>query len=407
MRIIDIALKDLLEVVRDKKSLLFLVLMPVVFTLFMGFAFRITETEPRLPVGWVDGDTEGSLGGQLRALVAATAGIDVVPLAGDEAAQVDQQVQDGDLAAAVIVPQGWSARALSPAPGGDPLPLTIIVPETAAGQTVTTALRAAAARLLGAVEAAHLSVEVLDARAPFADEEARLAAWQAGLAEGSAAWQQPALDVVLEPAISAQASKAGTPSGFLQSSPGMIVQFAVFSLVTSAMAVVVERKSGALRRLLTTPIHRVQVLAGHLLAMFTVVFLQGLLLMALGQLALGVNYAREPLGTLLMLVALALWVTSLGLLIGTLARGEEQVVMFSLVAMFLFAALGGAWFPLEIAGDAFSAVGHLMPTAWAMDGFQDIVVRSQGLGSLLLPAGVLLGYTLAFMALATWRFRFE
>jgi ABC-type multidrug transport system permease subunit len=64
--------------------------------------------------------------------------------------------------------------------------------------------------------------------------------------------------------------------------------------------------------------------------------------------------------------------------------------MFSLIAMFLFAALGGAWFPLEIAGQAFAAVGHLLPTAWAMDGFQNIVVRGQGLTSTLVPAGLLL-----------------
>ncbi|HSJ54334.1 MAG TPA: hypothetical protein VLC52_11390, partial [Anaerolineae bacterium] len=177
MRIIDIALKDLLEITRDKKSLLFLVLMPVIFTLFMGFAFRITDAETSLPVGWVDGDPEGTLGTQLRALVAATAGIEIVPLAADEATAVDEQVQEGDLAAAVIVPEGWSARALSPVPG-DPLPLTVVVPETTAGQTVTTALRAAAARLLGAVEAAHLSVGVVAARAPFADENARQAAWE-------------------------------------------------------------------------------------------------------------------------------------------------------------------------------------------------------------------------------------
>jgi ABC-2 type transport system permease protein len=408
MRVIDIAMKDLLEIVRDKKSLLFLVLMPVVFTLFMGVAFRVSDEQgSRLPVGWVDADPEGSLAPQLRALLASTAGIEVLPLSADEAARVDEQVQNGNLAAAVIVPPGWSAQALSQAPGDGALPLTVVVPETQAGQTVTTALQAAAARLLGAAEAARLSVEAVDARAPFPGESTRKAAWQAGLAEAGAAWEQPALSVALQPATNVPATQAGTPAGFLQSSPGMMVQFAVFSLVTSAMVLVMERKSGALGRLLTTPVRRLQVLAGHLLAMFLVVLLQSLLLVALGQLALGVDYGREPLGTLLMLVALAFWVTSLGLLVGTLAKGEEQVIVFSMIAMVFFAALGGAWFPLEFAGPTFSVVGHLTPTAWAMDGLQNIIVRGQDLGSVLLPAGVLLGYALAFLLLATWRFRWE
>ena len=36
MRSIELALKDIKQILRDKKSLLFLVLMPLVFTLFMG-----------------------------------------------------------------------------------------------------------------------------------------------------------------------------------------------------------------------------------------------------------------------------------------------------------------------------------------------------------------------------------
>jgi hypothetical protein len=42
-----------------------------------------------------------------------------------------------------------------------------------------------------------------------------------------------------------------------------------------------------------------------------------------------------------------------------------------------------------------------------MDGFQNIVVRGLGLGSVLLPAGLLVAYTVAFFGLAVWRFQFE
>jgi ABC-2 type transport system permease protein len=170
---------------------------------------------------------------------------------------------------------------------------------------------------------------------------------------------------------------------------------------------VLERRSRTLQRLLTTPITRTRVIAGHVLAMFIVVFLQQALLVAFGQLAFGVDYMREPLAILLVMVALALWVASLGLLIGAASKGEEQVIMWALMAMFVFSAMGGAWFPLDVTGRAFAAIGHLMPTAWAMDGFQNIVLRGLGLSSVLLPAGILLAYAAAFFGLAVWRFRFE
>jgi ABC-2 type transport system permease protein len=48
-----------------------------------------------------------------------------------------------------------------------------------------------------------------------------------------------------------------------------------------------------------------------------------------------------------------------------------------------------------------------MPTTWAMDGFQNILMRGLGFQSVLLPLGMLLAYALAFFGLAIWRFRFE
>jgi ABC-2 type transport system permease protein len=168
----------------------------------------------------------------------------------------------------------------------------------------------------------------------------------------------------------------------------MLVMFSVFSLITAAMVLALERKAGTLQRMLTVPISRAEIIAGHVLAMFVLVFGQELLLVLLGQFAFGVNYGREPLATLLMMAVLALWAASLGLLIGASVRREEQVVMYALVAMFVFSAMGGAWFPLAITGETFSTIGHLLPTAWAMDGFQNVILHGQGLAGVGLPAAV-------------------
>ena len=58
MRILDLALKDLTQMLRDKRSLLFLVAMPLVFTVFMGIAYRggsaPEEADNRMPLALVD-----------------------------------------------------------------------------------------------------------------------------------------------------------------------------------------------------------------------------------------------------------------------------------------------------------------------------------------------------------------
>jgi ABC-2 type transport system permease protein len=244
-------------------------------------------------------------------------------------------------------------------------------------------------------------------------EAARLQDRQANITESLttaiSAWEAPALSVMVEKASGEALADAQSTSlsGFAQASSGMMVQFSIFGLVTSAMVLVLERKSRTLQRLLSSPIRRAEVIAGHMLAMFLVILVQQLILVLLGQFAFGVDYLRQPGAILLMVIVLSLWAASLGLLISAISRKEDQVITLSLIAMFIFAALGGAWFPLEVAGKAFATIGHLMPTAWAMDGFQNILMRGLGFGSVLIPAGILLAYAGTFFGLAIWRFRFE
>ena len=406
MRLLDLARKDLLQIIRDWKSALFLVVMPILFTLFFGFILSPGEAEgdPRLPVGFVNQDPASSLAASLEELLAASDVVRPVALSEAEAADVDEAIRDGDLAAALILPEGFDPQAL-----GDEAPQLAVVADrtTTAGQTAYSGIDTAVSRLMGAVETAHISADQYAAQAGFESEAARQRYLAEAVGLAIAQWQEPPLRVATEQATGATDEGAEAPSGFAQSSPGMMVQFAIFGLITSAMVLVMERKSDALQRLLTTPIRRATVIGGHIGAMFTVVFLQQVLLVAVGQLAFGVNYLQAPLATLAMMVTLSLWAASLGLLIGALATQEEQVITWSLIAMFLFAALGGAWFPLEVAGEAFATIGHVTPTAWAMDGLQNIVVRGQGLASVLLPAGILLVYTVVFFGLAVWQFRFE
>ena len=414
MRIIDLARKDLLQIARDWRTALFAVVMPIVFTLFFGFVLGRTSSgddDPRLPVGFVDHDHGSTLSSSLYTMLEASMAVRPVLLEGREAEQAGEKVRDETLVAAVIVPAGWGERTFA----GEAPDLTVITDQAVrASHMAGNAVHAAVMRLLGATQIARIGAQAFQGTpqgaAALDSESARRAFLDEALALAGEAWRQPPLDVVVEQtaAPSGDEGQASTnPFGFAQSSPGMIVQFVIFGLMTSAGVLVSERQSGALQRLLTTPITRAEVIGGHMLAMFLIIMLQQALLIAVGQLAFGVDYMRAPLGTVLMMATLALWSASVGLLIGAISKVPEQAVTWSLVAMFIFAGMGGAWFPLEFTGQAFSTIGHLMPTAWAMDGFQNIVLRGQGLGSVLLPAGILLGFAVLFFGLAVWRFRFE
>ncbi|HEX5943553.1 MAG TPA: ABC transporter permease [Anaerolineales bacterium] len=410
MRILVLAYKDLLQILKDWKSGLFLLVMPILFTLFFGFVFGGShnskpDVDPRLPVGVINRDG-GRLASNLERLLEGSEVIRPVVLDEREAEQVNQMVEDGDLAAVVTIPNGYTTQLLA----DQPLLLEVLVTTSQpAGQTTSKAIETVTGRLLGAVEAAHIAINAMESRDGSMDASTRQVNLEDNLAQAISAWEEPALTVVVEKATgeALQDQEAVSLSGFAQASSGMMVQFSIFGLITSAMVLVLERKSGTLQRLMSSPIRHMEVIAGHVLAMFLVIFTQQLILVLLGQFVFRVNYLRQPFAVLLMIATLSLWAASLGLLISAISRREDQVITLSLIAMFIFAAMGGAWFPLEVAGEAFAAIGHVLPTAWAMDGFQNILMRGLGLQSVLMPAGILLAYALGFFGVAIWRFRFE
>jgi len=409
MRIIDLAVKDLKQLVRNWMTAMFLVLMPIGFTLFFGLIFGGTggEEDPRLPIGFIDRDSGSVLSTHLLDLLDASDAIRPVVL--DESIErVKKKVGDKDLAAAVIVPAGYSERVLA----GEDVALTVIVDgDTAAGSTAQGGIQTTVTRLRGAVKAAQLSAEALEAQGESTDEPFLMNA----LDEAIEAWREPPLTVAVAQsgAVAEDVEDANsvgqsmTENPYIQASPGMIVQFSIAGVMSAAQIIVLERKSRSLQRLLTTAISRVEIVLGHYLTMFIMIFLQLALLIGFGQLALGLDYMREPVATLLLAVTMSLWTASLGLLIGVLAKTEEQVIIFAMIPMFVLSGLGGAWMPLEVTSEAFQTIGHLLPTAWAMDGIQNIIVRGLGLESALLPVGIMAAYAVVLFALAVWRFKFE
>lgn len=401
-RILDITLKDLTELTRNRMTFLFLLIMPIVFTLLFGFAFSgVGEApeDPRLPVGLLDQDGS-NISRELASLLAGSTVLRPVVEAEATPADIEQQVAGGDLAAAVIIPAGYGQAALAgtlrQAQGGAPVALTIFIdPSSMAGTAIQGDLLAAVNRLMNAVRTAQVVTAVSGEAAAFAP----------ALEEALAAWETPPVRVNDTTVVPAETGEDANAGAYSHTSPAMMLQFAIAGLLTAAQVMVSERKNRCLQRILTTAVSRFQILMGHYLGIVLLLLCQFLLLIIFGQLILKLDYFSQAGATLLVALASALCIGGLGLLIGALAKTEEQAIMFSLLPMFLLSALGGAWVPLEATGPAFSAVGHVSPVAWALDGFENIIIRGLGIEAALLPSATLFGYAVLFLLLAGWRFR--
>jgi ABC-2 type transport system permease protein len=390
IRIFDITAKDLTQILRDRKTFMFLLLMPILFTIFFALAFSGSGKGPgdsRLPVGYLDLDL-GRYSQPLKDMLSGSTVIRLDEDATHSETNLDQLVADGKLAAALIIPAGYSQSIQN----GTPIKLTFIAdPSNLSASTIEGEIIAAVSRLMSAIHTAQIVGETTSAFTPAFEQ-------------ALAAWQNPPVQVVSTSSPAIEVKDAQVLSA-THTSPGMMLQFAIAGLITAATVIVNERKTRSLQRMLTTATSRVHILIGHYLAIFTLIFGQFILLITFGQLFLHVNYLRIPLGTLLVAVAAAACISAMGLLIGVFAKSEEQTVIFVMIPMFVLSGLGGAWMPLEFTGAAFQSIGHISPIAWALDGFKNIVARGLAFNSVLLPVSALAGYTLFFFILAAWRFQ--
>ena len=178
MRTLDLALKDLNQILRDWRSGLFLVVMPLLFTLFFGFVFGglsqpKTQVDPRMPVGLVDRDL-GTLAADLKTLMENSEVLRPVILGEEKAKQANILVKKGELAAVVFIPARYTDQLFA----DQPLKLEVILDQSQpAAQTVSRALETVTGRLLGAVEAAHISASAI-----------KQTDVQEGIAQAIAAW---------------------------------------------------------------------------------------------------------------------------------------------------------------------------------------------------------------------------
>jgi ABC-2 type transport system permease protein len=393
IRILDITLKDLMQLARDSKTFMFLLLMPIIFTLLFGYAFGGFgggEGDSRLPVGYLSHDDHW-ISGALHDLLSHSEVIRLDENRFSSAADLEKLVADGGLAAVIIVPDGYGRAMLK----GKARRLSVIADTgTSAWTTIEAELLALVSRLDGAVRTATIMEGLHVDGIPF----------DYAFEQSLSAWDEPPIAIQETTSLAVQ-KVSNEGMALAHTAPGMMLQFAIAGLLTAAQVIVSERKSRTLQRLLTTATRRVHIVMGHYLAIFFLISVQFLILILFGQFALKVDYLRVPLATLLVAVSAALCISALGLFIGILARTEEQAIIFSLVPMFVFAGLGGAWVPLEVTGATFQAIGHLSPVAWGMDGFENIAARGLGLDSVLLPVAALIGYAALFFILAVWRFR--
>ena len=88
----------------------------------------------------------------------------------------------------------------------------------------------------------------------------------------------------------------------------------------------------------------------------------------------------------------------------------QEIALYNILTNLLgisLAALGGAWWALEVVPELMRTVGHISPVAWAMDRYISLIFENGGLGTVYPSILVLLAAAAVFFVFGVRRFRYD
>jgi ABC-2 type transport system permease protein len=165
-------------------------------------------------------------------------------------------------------------------------------------------------------------------------------------------------------------------------------------LVTS-VALLRERTTGTLERLMTTPLGRIELIAGYALSFGLLASLQVGLASALTLGPLGLTVRGPAALVVLLAVCVALLGMGLGLSASAFSRTEFQVVQFFPVVIIPQLLLCGLLIPRHDLPAGLHAISDLMPMSYAVDGMHHLTLETTVSRWFWIDAAIVLAFALA------------
>lgn len=198
------------------------------------------------------------------------------------------------------------------------------------------------------------------------------------------------------------------PTGFEQAVPGIMIMFSLVMVLSSTCsALVIERQQGLLRRLASSPIARGEIFAGRWIARLGIGYVQVVLGLIAGTVLFGVDWGPGLPMILVVLLAWSAVCASLGLLLGSLVQTEGQGVGISVLSANVLCALGGQWWPIEIAPSWMQALAGCLPNGWTMDAIHQLALFGADAAAVVPQVVALLATAAVIGVVGSRAFRFE
>ncbi len=429
MKVLDIALKDMLRSFRSFFAIIFMFIVPLLVTGMFYFMFgniadegefslprtkvivaNMDEGGPKFQVnpknipGGKDADTMGELIVNIMESDDMAEFIELSFAPNPEAARDAVDAQDAQVA--IVIPRDFSKEFMDVY--GEAKIEFYQDPTLQIGPEV---IRSIMNRFMDGMSGVKIAIQVF---LEDAEPESQMLTGQVvqQYLEVSLAESDDVEDELLDvrPPASLQGTQAEDSQNMLLSiiTPimgGMMIFYAYFTGASTAQSILREEEERTLPRLFTTPTSQATILSGKLLAVFLTVTVQVIVLLFAANLIFQINWGTTP-SVFLLCIGLVLSASSFGICLNSFLRDTKQAgVMYG--GVLTVTGMLGMISIFAINSPAASRLGDtvslLVPQGWAVRALMDSM-NGEPLSSLLVTTLILLIWSAAFFSIGVWRF---
>jgi len=368
-KVLAVAMKELRQIRRDRRSLLILLFVPAFFLLVYGYALNFDIRNIRLAVQ--DDDRSSASRDVISAFVNSnyfdfvvdvTDGHDVLGL-----------LNRGDVRAVLVIPARFGADTAA----GRPTSLQFLINGDNAN-TATTVMGYAVGLVSTVSSRYEVQARLGSPSGPLLTLEPRV-------------WYNPELRSTL----------------FLV--PGLIAYIAMLTAVVStALSVVREKEAGTMEQIRMSPIGAPAYVIGKTVPYFVISLLSSLGVVAVSMVLFDLPVRGSWVALVGCVSLFLVGALAFGLLISTIADSQQVAFQIALLTSFLpTLMLSGFIFPISSMPLFLQGVTHVVPARYFLVILRGILLKGVGVGQLWVDVASLATFSLAVLALASLRLKRE
>jgi ABC-2 type transport system permease protein len=207
------------------------------------------------------------------------------------------------------------------------------------------------------------------------------------------------------PSVSVIENSVGSsPDPVNQFLPGIMTMFVLFAVNLTSQSLVEERRRGTLERLVATRLKTGELFVGKFMAYMARGFVQTVILLLLAYAVFQLFTPISFLESLVLALIFAATCSTIGLIIGSLSKTQNQATWISVFFTMLMVMLSGTFVSVS-EGSLLGTLSHLSINTYANDAFRTIINRTGNLSDVWMEIAVMVGVTVVGLIISRFIFR--